>query len=197
MKGILLLILVLTPPSFGQKYTFGTCPSVQSYVFAGFYTTFNVADTYYVYAISPSLFFHQWNCLSFQITRIGTTAQYTVAVSGVNKFTGAPLSANGVLTVSGHLATATATTVTDLFTFTFSDGWKSFSESYYLLETVANLDYIVLYGCDSFGWGKKENALILTTTTTITPDVASRALSALMAKGYPLHAVRTYVGCQT
>ncbi|XP_046397556.1 uncharacterized protein LOC124164330 [Ischnura elegans] len=161
----------------GQKLRAGTCPPLTSSP-APTLTIQNLVNTWRVLARSPSIHRHDWKCITYTFAAITANSKYSLAITGVQKIGGASR-ASGTVTVTGNNgADSTAGTY---LTFELTQLGKTTKSDYYIVKT-DNTNYIVLYACQNFLFGRIDNAIILALPNTA-DNLITAALNSLAAYG--------------
>ncbi|XP_046409127.1 uncharacterized protein LOC124174030 [Ischnura elegans] len=187
--GSILVFVLLISQGSGQKFSFGSCPTVTSMADL---TLDQISTTWREYARTPSAYTHTWQCTLYTITTVNSMVQYSLSITGQNKVTGQTFTVLGQIVPGG--STGAMTTTATFLTFTVPNWYTTWTANYYIIAGV-NGAYLVLYSCQNVPFGKVESAIILTTATATSAQIQA-ALTALSNVGYPLHGLRRgYQGC--
>ncbi|XP_046382789.1 uncharacterized protein LOC124153571 [Ischnura elegans] len=188
--GVIFILVLLISQSSGQKFSFGTCPTVTS--LAGLMIDM-ISTTWREYARTPSVHTHSWQCTLYTITTVNSMISYSLSITGQNKVTQQTFTVVGTITAGGAAADA-ATVAATFLTFQVPSYYTTKTANYYIIDG-ADAAYLVLYSCENVLFGKVESVIILTTATATSANIQS-ALTAVSNVGYPLHALRRgYQGC--
>ncbi|XP_046402367.1 uncharacterized protein LOC124168269 [Ischnura elegans] len=187
--AIAFILVLLITQSYGQKFSFGSCPTVTSAAVM----IDMIEGTWREYARTPSVHTHNWQCVVYTITLVTTQVYFSLSVTGQNKITQQSFTVTGSITPGGTVADASTSGGTFL-TIQFPSYYSSKSANYYILDGTDGV-FLVLYSCENVFLGKIESVIILTSNTA-TPANIQTALTAVANVGYPLHALRRgYQGC--
>ncbi|XP_046397941.1 uncharacterized protein LOC124164582 [Ischnura elegans] len=178
LRVVLLLLCAIVISCRGQKFTTGTCPGLNSFTTATFTLT-NLVNTWREVARTKSIYRHDWKCVTYNIVAVTPSVKYTFSMTGVKKGGGLGRAAGSmdVFNVAGGVSGAGT-----YFRITTTYGQKEITLNYYIVRVSIQQNYISLYACENYLFGKLESAIVLVRPAL--PDInLAAALNSLSQYG--------------
>ncbi|XP_046397555.1 uncharacterized protein LOC124164329 [Ischnura elegans] len=183
IRGVsIFLVIEIIAVSHGQILRLGWCPPLFSSTNPPLELDV-LEGTWRLLARLPSLYSYDWKCVTYTFMSIYGKLKYSLTTMGRQSmpfiFRGYA-GESGTVTVSGNGGMDT-TTVGTYFTFELIKTGRIIRLNYYIVKT-DNLNYIVLYACQNFFFGKIDSVLLLAKPETPDADIRA-ALNSLSAYG--------------
>ncbi|XP_046409139.1 uncharacterized protein LOC124174048 [Ischnura elegans] len=185
----------------GQRFSFGACPTVAV-------KDINIGHPgllgpWVEWARTPNLKEHNWKCVSYTFFSIPADHRLLVTLRGHNKISRSTISTIGNANLAGTVDTANNNAFRGTLSINFYNSNYFFMRNQPVVYAVVGRDapaaaeWITLYACKTFGFGRLEYAIILTASRSPPINGLNAALNAVTGTGLPISVIKKtdQLGC--